>query len=193
MAGAGIALLLEDVDIPALYDISKKNQASAQDLVVTSGQKKPKGYSAGEENYKRLIDRDDIAAVLSATPWEWHTPMAVYAMANNDENKEICQYRGAFGHRRVLGTDQNAGADEDTLDDARNWSSHLDNLALLNIIRKRMLADIIYAHCAYLHDCNDIWFFDNKGKLHWSGNYLIKRNANQYPTHGLGPVLASAT
>jgi predicted dehydrogenase len=75
-----IALMFEDVDIPALCDINKENLASAQDLVVTSGRKKPDDYSAGEEDYKRLIDRDDIDAVLIATPWEWHTPMAVYAM-----------------------------------------------------------------------------------------------------------------
>ena len=26
------------------------------------------------------MDRGDLDAVIIATPWEWHTPMAVYAM-----------------------------------------------------------------------------------------------------------------
>jgi len=71
-----------------------------------------------------------------------------------------------------------------------NWSFRRDNLAVLNMIRKGMLGDLNYAHCAYAHDCNDIWFFDDKGNFRWPGKYLTKRNADQYPTHGLGPVVS---
>ena len=71
-----------------------------------------------------------------------------------------------------------------------NWSFRRDNLAVLNIIRKGLLGDVSYAQCAYAHDCNDIWFFDDKGEFRWPGRYLTKRNADQYPTHGLGPVMS---
>ena len=46
---------------------------------MTSGRSKPEGYT-GEQDYKRLMARDDIDAVLIATPWELHTPMAVHSM-----------------------------------------------------------------------------------------------------------------
>ncbi len=183
-----IALMFEDVDIPALCDINKENLASAQDLVVTSGRKKPEGYSAGEEDYKRLIDRDDIDAALIATPWEWHTPMAVYAMkAKKYTGVEVPAAITIDECWELINTQEQTKAPCMMLE---NWSFRRDNLAVLNMIRKGILGEITYAHCAYAHDCNNVWFFDDRGNLRWPGKYLTKRNADQYPTHGLGPVLS---
>jgi hypothetical protein len=34
------------------------------------------------------------------------------------------------------------------------------------------------------------WYFDGAGNPRWSGNHLLARCADQYPTHSLGPVLS---
>ena len=70
-----------------------------------------------------------------------------------------------------------------------NWSFRRDNLAVLNMIRKGLFGEIVHCHCAHSHNCMD-WYFDAQGKPRWSGNHLLKRNADQYPTHSLGPVLS---
>jgi hypothetical protein len=70
-----------------------------------------------------------------------------------------------------------------------NWSFRRDNLAVLNMIRKGLFGQIVHCHCAHSHNCMD-WYFDAEGKPRWSGNHLLKRNADQYPTHSLGPVVS---
>jgi hypothetical protein len=71
-----------------------------------------------------------------------------------------------------------------------NWSFRGENLVVLNMIREGLFGEIIHCHCAHSHDCTDIWWFDEKGVPRWTGEYLIKRAADQYPTHSLGPVLS---
>jgi len=51
-------------------------------MVVKAGRAKPEGYSRGPEDFQRLLWREDLDAVVIATSWDWHTPMAVYAMRN---------------------------------------------------------------------------------------------------------------
>lgn len=182
-----LALLFEDAEIAALCDTDKEHLALAQDIVSSAGRPKPEAYS-GEDDYKRIIDRDDVDAVLVATPWELHTPMAVHAMRAK-------KYAGVEVPAAI--TIDECWQLVDTYEETKtpcmmleNWSFRRDNLAVLNMIRKGILGDVTYAHCAYAHDCNDIWFFDDAGRALWPGKYLTKRNADQYPTHGLGPVLS---
>ncbi len=183
-----LALLFDDAEVAALCDTNPDHLAKAQEMVVRAGRKKPEGYSGGDEEYKRLIDRDDIDAVLIATPWEFHTPMAVYGMkAGKCVGVEVPAAITIDDCWELVNTQEQTKTPCMMLE---NWSFRRDNLAVLNMIRKGMLGDITYAHCAYAHDCNDIWFFDADGNPLWPGKYLMKRNADQYPTHGLGPVLS---
>ena len=39
--------------------------------------KRPEGYSRGEDDYTRLLARDDLDGVIICTPWQWHGPMAI--------------------------------------------------------------------------------------------------------------------
>ncbi len=71
-----------------------------------------------------------------------------------------------------------------------NWSFRRDNLSLLNMIRQGLFGEIVHCHCAHSHDCVDHWFFDREGNMRWGGEFLVKRNCDQYPTHSLGPVLS---
>ncbi len=183
----GIATLFEDVDIPALCDINKENLAKAQEVVVASGRKKPQGYSAGDEDYKNLVDRDDIDAVLIATPWEWHVRMSVYAMkAKKYVGCEVPIANTVDECWEMINVQEQTQTPCMMLE---NWSFRRDNLAVLNMIRKGMFGDINYAHCAYAHDCN-YWFFPDYSIHDWKGAHIMNRNADQYPTHGLGPVVS---
>jgi predicted dehydrogenase len=72
-----------------------------------------------------------------------------------------------------------------------NWSFRRDNLAVLNMIRKGLLGEIVHCHCAHSHDCIDHWFFDPvTGLDRWAAKYLLGHNRDQYPTHQQGPVLS---
>ncbi len=181
-----IALLFEYAHITALCDTNMDHLAKAQDMVTASGRARPEGYT-GEEDYKRLIARADVDAVLIATPWELHTPMAVYGMrAGKYTAVEVPAALTIEECWQLVDTQEQTRTPCMMLE---NWSFRRDNLAVLNMIRKGLLGEITHAHCAYAHDCNDVWFFD-QGVPRWPAKYLIDRNADQYPTHGLGPVLS---
>jgi len=71
---------MEGVEINALADITPGNLAHAQGLVEERQGKRPEGYGDGPEHFRKLVLREDIDAVIGATPPDWHAPIAVAAM-----------------------------------------------------------------------------------------------------------------
>jgi len=161
----------------------------AQDLVVKSGREKPEGYGKDETDYRRLLERDDIDAVVIASYWEWHTPMAVDAMkAGKYAAVEVPAAYTLEECWELVRTHEATGVPCMMLE---NWSFRRDNLAVLNMIRRGLLGEIIHCHCAHSHDCIDHWFFDpDTGLDRWPAKYLVHHNRDQYPTHQQGPVLS---
>jgi len=184
----GTMLHIEGIEYPALCDINADNLGLAQNMVVKAGHRKPEGYSKGDHAFEKLMERDDIDAVVIASPWQWHTPMAVYGM-------KYGKYVGVEVPAAItleqcwdlVNTHEETGVPCMMLE---NWSFRRDNLAVLNIVRQGLLGEIVHCHCAHSHDCVDHWFFDSEGNIRWGGEFLIKRNCDQYPTHSLGPVLS---
>jgi predicted dehydrogenase len=186
-----LGLLLENrsVEIPALCDIDKDHLVMAQDMVVKSGRAKPEGYAQDEYIFQKLMDREDLDAVIIATYWEWHTPMAVYGMRAG-------KYVGV--EVPAAYTLEECWELVDTYEETRtpcmmleNWSFRRDNLAVLNMIRQGLFGEIVHCHCAHSHDCIDHWFFDPEtGEDRWAAKYLLRHNRDQYPTHQLGPVIS---
>jgi predicted dehydrogenase len=182
-----VLLAMQGVDVPAVCDINPAAASRAQRLVVKLGRKEPELYTRGDEDYKRLMDRDDLDAVLIATPWEWHTPMSVYAMkAGKYVGVEVPCATTLDECWELVKTHEATGVPCMMLE---NWSFRRDNLAVLNMIRRGLLGEIVHCHCAHSHNCV-YWYFDKQGQPRWSGKHLLRRNADQYPTHSLGPVLS---
>ncbi len=183
-----VLLTMEGVEIPALCDIDQAKVERAQARVEKSGRAKPEGYTRGEEDFRRLLGRSDLDAVLIATPWNWHTPMAVAAMrAGKYAAVEVPAALTFEECWQLVDTHEATGAPCMMLE---NWSFRRDNLAVLNMIRQGLFGEIVHCHCAHSHDCVDHWFFDPQGNMRWSADFLVKRNADQYPTHSLGPVIS---
>jgi cephalosporin-C deacetylase-like acetyl esterase len=63
------------VEIPAICDINEANLSRALSYLESAGRKKPGGYASGPEDFRRMVARADLDAVLTTTPWEWHTPV----------------------------------------------------------------------------------------------------------------------
>jgi hypothetical protein len=57
----------------------------------------------------------------------------------------------------------------------------------LNLVKRGLLGEILHAEAGYLHDLRGVKF-SNEGEGLWRLAHSLKRNANLYPTHGLGPV-----
>ena len=184
----GILLGMEDVHVPAVCDISLPAAERARQMVADSGRPMPEAYTKGDHAYRGLVERDDLDAVVIATPWSWHTPMAVDALqAGKYAAVEVPCALTLDECWDLVNTSEKTGIPCMMLE---NWSFRRDNLAVLNMIRQGLFGDMVHCHCAHSHDCIDHWFFDPQGNIRWGGEFLIRRNCDQYPTHSLGPVLS---
>ena len=177
------------VEVPAICDIDPEALAASQEIIEKHGHPKASEYGKDELAYKKLLEREDLDAVLIASYWQWHTPMAVDAMkAGKYVAVEVPAALSVEECWQLVNTSEETGMPCMMLE---NWSFRQDNLAVLNMIRLGLFGDIVHCHCAHSHDCIDHWFFDAEtGEDRWGAEFLLKYNRDQYPTHGLGPVLS---
>ncbi|HSD27241.1 MAG TPA: hypothetical protein VLL75_08050, partial [Vicinamibacteria bacterium] len=61
-----VLLNLDNVEIKAVADVVEARQAHAQQICAEAGREKPAGYSRGPEDFRRLVERDDLDAVITA-------------------------------------------------------------------------------------------------------------------------------
>ena len=154
----GNLLHVEGVEIPAICDINQEHLKQAEELLTSAGRAKPELYIKDEHTYKKMFERDDLDAVIIATYWEWHTPMAVDAIkAGKYAGVEVPAAYTLDECWDLVNTYEETKVPCMMME---NWSFRRDNLAVLKMIREGMFGDIVHCHCAHSHDCIDHWFFD---------------------------------
>lgn len=187
--GRGTALLQNflaaDVQVNALCDIVPEKAQNAQSLVEKAGQKMPTLYTDGDHAFEALLQRDDLDLAVIATPWRWHTTMAVFAMQHGKH--AAVEVPGAT-------TIEECWRLVDTSEKTRRHCVMLENCCygenetlVLAMIRAGLFGDLLYGEAAYIHDLREE-LFSNKGEGLWRRTVHTERDGNLYPTHGLGPV-----
>ncbi len=107
--------LIDGAKVVALCDVIPERVQAANKRIEKSGHK-PDIYTGGEDEWKKVCDRDDIDVIYIATPWNLHTPMAVYAM---EHGKHVfIEVPAAINHGSMLAIGGNIGKDPQTLHDA---------------------------------------------------------------------------
>ena len=73
---------MPEVRIAALCDVVRDKALATQARLERAGKlpTAPGLYTDGDHAFENLVKRDDLDLVVVATPWIWHTPMAVAAM-----------------------------------------------------------------------------------------------------------------
>ncbi len=178
-------LLFPGVEIPAVCDIVPDRAARAQDTVEKANGKRPEAYTKGDLDWQRLVERDDLDAVLTATPWNWHTPIAVGAMkAGKYAGTEVPAAGTVEECWELVRTSEATGMPCMMLE---NVCYFQDALVLLRMVREGVFGDLLHAEGGYQHDCRFLAFTDD-GRLTWRGEHSAKLNGNLYPTHPIGPI-----
>ena len=181
----GIALKA-GVDVPALCDINPAAIARGSALVEKERDgKKPEGYPNGPKDYLRLLERDDLDAVLIATPMQLHAEMAIAALRAGKH--VLSEVAAAVTLDECWGLVRAAEATGKLYMLAENVCYYRPLLAVLNMVRRGLFGDLTYAECGYVHDCRSL-AFKGDGSLTWRGELSRDYAGNVYPTHSLGPV-----
>jgi hypothetical protein len=178
-------LKIDGAEIRAVCDIVPEKVADVQEFVAKSGGKRPAGYAKGPTDFQRMCDQEQLDLVYTATPWEWHTPICLYAMKT--------------GKHAATEVPAAVSVDEcwQLVETAEKTSKHcvmMENccydrteLMVLNMVRRGLFGELVHAECGYMHDLRSAKF-GKGGEGLWRRAWAMKCNGNLYPTHGLGPV-----
>ncbi len=176
---------LPDVAVTAICDLDEGHTRQAIEIVRERQGTPPAGYSGRPEAYRDMLTRDDVDAVLVATPTKWHCPMAIEAMKagkhvgsevpagfTRDELWELVKAKEAAGRRYML---------------LENYLYTRQIMMIFEMVRQGGFGEPYYAEGAYLHDCR-FMLFKKDGSLDWWGDWASRHHGHDYPTHSLGPV-----
>jgi predicted dehydrogenase len=179
------ALMTDGVEIPALCDINEEHLSRAKRLVERSGKKIPDGYSKGPEDFRRLVERPDLDAVVVATPREWHTPVMVAAMkAGKYGATEVPASTSVDECWQLVETSERTGKPCMMLE---NYCYFRNVMMVLNMARQGFLGDILHCETGYQKD-ERMFAVGEDGQLSLGGKYMASHTGNLYPTHAVGPA-----
>ena len=189
--GGAEAVAICDIDPAAIARTKVKiKKYQSRDVAVYSG----------ERDFEKIVQRDDVDAVLIATPWQWHTPMALAALKAGKPTG--CEVPAALTVKEcwaLVDAVEKTGVPFMMME---NVCYRRDVMAVLNMARQGLFGQVTYAECGYQHDLREVLFndgtaaqgkgleFGEKGysEARWRTQHHIDRNGELYPTHGLGPV-----
>ena len=190
----------EDVLIPAICDIDQHMIDRTLRILKRNEKEEPDIYKDGENDFLNLLKRDDLDAVIIATPWEWHHPMAVAAMK---EGKHVgIEVPAAITIEDcwdLVDTAERTGMECMILE---NVCYYRPVMAVLNMVREGVFGELLHCQCGYQHDLREVKFNDGKqaygggvefgekgfSEAKWRTQHSVERNGDLYPTHGVGPV-----
>lgn len=190
----------DDTEIVAFADPDQGMINDALEIIKKYNVRQPAIYSNGNYDYRNLLNRNDIDAVVIASPWEWHKIQAVDAMnAGKIVGLEVC---GAMNLNECWEYVETYEKTRVPIMIMENVCYRRDVMAVLNMVRLGMFGELIHGQGGYLHDLRGVLFndgitpyksgveFGEKGysEAKWRTNHYIKRNGELYPTHGLGPL-----
>lgn len=190
----------DDVKVVALADPDKAMIAQARKMVVKSGKTAVKEYTDGPYDYRNLLKQEDIDAVIISSPWNWHLEQSLDAMnAGKAVGLEVGGAMKLQDCWDYVDAFERTGVPIMILE---NVCYRRDVLAVLNMVRAGVFGELLHMQGGYQHDIRQALFNDGisaegvgvefgekgYGRAKWRTENYIHRNADNYPTHGLGPL-----
>ncbi|HEY5804950.1 MAG TPA: Gfo/Idh/MocA family oxidoreductase [Lysobacter sp.] len=193
----------DDVEVVALCDIEPIMLGKAMDMAAKAGKTAPKAYGQDGDvhAYRRLLQQRGLDAVIIATPWQWHAPMAIDAMeAKVAVGCEVVAGITLQDHWDVLSTQLRTGTPYMLLE---NVCYRRDVMAALQMVRAGLFGELVHLQGGYQHDLRAVKFnsgdpsqpygsgveFGPKAwsEARWRTQHSVERNGELYPSHGIGP------
>lgn len=179
-------MMMDGVEVKAICDTHTPSAQRSVANVVKKGRPEPTLYGSNPDDYKRMLDRNDIDIVIISTPWQDHERMAVDTMKSG---------KHAFLEVPAAITVDGCWNLVDTSEKTQKHCMMMENvcygreeLMVLNMCRKGAFGELLHGEAAYIHDLRFQMHQLTTGCGSWRTYHYTKRNGNLYPTHGLGPI-----
>lgn len=192
----------DDVLVTAICDIDSRRISIALNRIEKAGKPKPKVFGKNDYDYRSLLALKEVDAVIIATPWLWHTRMAKDAMlAGKYTGLEVSAANTMEECWDLVNTHEETGSHLMILE---NVNYRRDVLAVLNMVKQNVFGELLHFRCGYQHDLRFVKLNDGKkpygkgvefgdkgiSESVWRTQHSLLRNADVYPTHGVGPIAA---
>jgi predicted dehydrogenase len=180
-----ISLALKMARITAVCDVSEAAATRAQRMVEKMGGTTPAPYTRGPEDYKRMLERQDVDAVLIMTPQNVHAQQSIDAMlAGKHVGSETPTAYTVEDNWRLVETKEKTGRRFMLLE---NYPYARTRMMILNMAHGGAMGEITYGESSYIHDTRNL-AFEKDGTPSWRGQIARGHRGDVYPTHGLGPI-----
>ena len=180
---------IEGVEVVAISDLYEDLVKKAEKESIEKGggrHKNMKLYHGDQNNWKMLLEETKPDAVIIATPWSLHAPMAIGAMEAGAH---------AFVEVPIATTIEDMWKIVDVSERTQKHCMMLENvnygreeLLYLNMCRQGVIGNLLHGEASYIHELRWQMEEQERGTGSWRTAHYAKRNGNLYPTHGLGPV-----
>ena len=192
----------DDVEVVGLCDIEHWTLDKAIEQFTETGKPSPRLWTGSDQAWREMLVSGDLDAVVIATPWEWHAPMAIAAMeAGVAVGCEVVAGVTLDDHWAVLRTQQRTGTPYMLLE---NVCFRRDVMAITRMVREGLFGEMIHLEGGYQHDLRAVKFnagvvgqaygggveFGERGwsEARWRTQHSVDRNGDLYPSHGIGPM-----
>jgi len=197
---ASLLLKRGDVDLVAIADPDAHMCGLTKALFEDHSVDLPAFYSDGKKDYINMLDQVQPELVIIATPWRWHTEMAVACLERNIYTG--LEVSGAFSIDECWALVEANERSRSELYFLEIVCFRRDVMAVLRMVRQGLFGELIHLECGYQHDLRAVKFNNGKqaygggveygassySEARWRTDHSIHRNGDLYPTHGIGPV-----
>jgi predicted dehydrogenase len=180
-----VTLAFPNVEVPAICDIDENRLRNAQSLVEKAKGKKPEGYSKDAHDYRRLLSRDDLDAVLIGTPQELHAEMVVDALhAKKFVGSEVPACITVDECWKLVEAHEQSKTGYMMLE---NYLYSQPVMMIQRMVDEGLFGELTYGYGSYIHEIRNMRF-KKDGSLTWRGENILHNRGIIYPTHAVGPV-----
>lgn len=187
LGGRGQGLLkmvldyMPDVDVVGVCDLYEDRTEWGRALV-----EEKRGYSPfATTEYRRILERNDVDAVITPSAWEAHVDICIDSMLAG--KRVATEVGGAYSIEQcweLVRTSERTGVPCMMLE---NCCYGKNELTIFNMVKKGLFGELVHCAGGYHHDLRDEVARGNEKRHYRLRNYK-NRNGELYPTHELGPL-----
>ncbi len=178
---SGLLLGMNNITLTAVCDLYTDRTEAAADRVESATGVRPFATT----DYREILTRADVDAVLIMSDWASHVPVAIDAMKHG---KAVgMEVGGAYKLEDCFALVEIWEQTRVPFMFLENCCYGKEEMMVLNMVRQGLFGDVVHCAGGYRHDLRSEIAHGRENRHYRLQNYLT-RNAENYPTHELGPI-----